>query len=120
MSDRFVNLNEGIGGVARVAQQHADGGDAHNAQSRRMQASTEGLNGRLVGPSGRGVQNVGVSRANTSVGMSKQSSDIADRSAGFGIEHARATEEAATTANNTHKATAAVESNVLTTRLNAG
>lgn len=120
MSDNFVNLNEGIGGVARVAQQHADQGDAHLAQGRRMQSSAEGLSGRLVGPSGRGVQAIGLSRANTSAGMSRQSSDVAERNAGFGVEHARATEEAFTTASSTHKQTNAVETNVLSTRLNAG
>ncbi len=120
MSDNFVNLNEGIGGVARVAQQHADQGDAHLAQGRRMLAASEGQSGRLVGPTGRGVQAIGMSRANTSAGMSRQSSDIAERNAGFGIEHARGTEEAYTTATTTHRQTTAVETNVLSTRLNAG
>lgn len=120
MSDQFVNLNEGFGGVARVSQQHLDQAEAHRSQAGRMQAQTEGLNGRLVGPSGRGVQAVGVTRANTSAGMSKQSGDISERSAGFGVEHARGTQEATETAASTHNVTASVEQNVLSSRLNAG
>ena len=120
MSDQFVNLNEGIAGVGRVAQQHLDQAEAHKAQAVRMQGQTEGLNGRLIGPSGRGVQAIGMTRANTSAGMSKQSGDISERTAGFGVEHARGTEEAVETERATHTVTSSVEQNVLSTRLNAG
>lgn len=120
MSDNFVNLNEGIAGVGRVAQQHGDQGESHLTQGKRMMASSEGLNGRLVGPSGRGVMAVGISRAGTSAGMSTQSSDVAERNAGFGLEHARGTEEAYTAGTTTHKQTSTVENDVMSTRLNAG
>ncbi len=120
MSDHRVNLNEGITGVGRVAQQHADQGEAHYSQGRRMLATSEGLSSRLIGPSGRGAMAIGMTRAGTSGGMSRQASDIAERNAGFGTEHARATEEAFTSASSTHRATSSVEDDVMSTRLNAG
>lgn len=120
MSDNFVNLSEGIAGVGRVARRHLDQGDAHLAQARRMQSASDGLSGRLIGPSGRGLQAIGQTRAGTSGGMSRQSSDIAGRNAEFGTEHARATEEAYTSAVSTHKQTSSIENDVMSTRLNAG
>ncbi len=120
MSDNFVNLNEGIAGIGRVAQQHADQGESHHSQGRRMLATSEGLSGRLVGASGRGAQAIGMTRAGTSAGMSRQSSDVAERNAGFGTEHARGTEEAYTSAVSTHRQTSSVENDVMSTRLNAG
>lgn len=52
--------------------------------------------------------------------MSRQSSDIAGRNAEFGTEHARATEEAYTSAVSTHKQTSSIENDVMSTRLNPG
>ncbi|UYM06289.1 hypothetical protein [Solicola gregarius] len=120
MSDSFVNLNEGIAGVGRVATEHADEADAHLMQGRRMEAASEGLTGRLAGPSGRGVRAIGMTRAATSGGMSRQSSDIAERKAEFAIEHAHATEDAYNGAATTYEHTSNVADNVMSARLNAG
>lgn len=120
MPDAYINLNDGFAGVGRVAADHADQAAAHLGQGRRMASASEGLTGRLAGPSGSGVQAIGITRATTSGGMSRQSSDVAERKAGFGIEHAHATEDAYQNATGTYQQTNDVADTVLSTRLNAG
>lgn len=120
MSTNYVNLNEGVQGMGRDAMRHGDVADAHSTRAKRTLAQSEGLRGPMQGSAAVALQSVGSSRAGTSVGLTKQASDIGTRYAEAAREQATTQEEATQTGASTHKTVEAVATNVISSRLNAG
>ncbi len=113
----FVEMTQGVEGVGQNAQMHGDGAESQNAQAKRRLAAAEGLNGQLRGNAANALMNSGTSQAGIGAGNSKQLSDVADRTAGFGHEQAVAQDAATETGQTTFKSVSAVETSAMSARL---